>query len=110
MPTAVEYRDAAERYLTISEHLLREAGAVGGWVPGFVSTGLIRTSLDESIGRTRSHLTTAGEDMRRLARVCEARAVVCADYAGAVRRYRQLTFAEQLASGYPSRPATWADL
>ena len=79
-------------------------------MPGFVSTGLIRTSLDESIGRTRTHLASAGEDMRRLARVCEARAEVCAAYARAVWRYRQLTFAEQLASGFPSRPATWVEL
>jgi hypothetical protein len=110
VPTASEYEDAAQRYLTISEHLLREAGAVGGWVPGFVSTGLIRTSLDESIGRTRTHLSTAGEEMRRLARVCEARAVVCADYARAVWRYLQLTLVEQLATGYPSRPATWVEM
>ena len=31
---------------------MREAGVVRSWVPGFVSTGLIRASLDESIGRT----------------------------------------------------------
>lgn len=110
MPTAAEYEDAVGRYLTISENLIREAGAVGGWVPGFVGSGLIRTSLDESISRTSAHLSAAGEEMYRLARVCEARAMVCADYARAVWRYRQLTFAEQLAQGYPSRPATWAEL
>jgi len=110
VPTAAEYEDAAGRYLTISENLMREAGTVAGWVPGFVSTGLIRASLDESIRRISNHLTAAGEEMYRLARMCEARAMVCADYARAVLRYRQLTFAEQLAQGYPSRPVTWAEL
>ena len=89
---------------------MREAGTVAGWVPGFVSTGLIRASLDDSISRTSNHLTAAGEEMYRLARVCEARAIVCADYGRAVWRYRQLTFAEQLAQEYPSRPASWAEL
>ena len=110
MPTAAEYEDAAGRYLTISENLMRAAGVVRSWVPGFVSTGLIRASLDESIGRTGNRLTTAGEEMYRLARVCEARAQVCADYARAVWRYRQLPYFEQLQAVYPSRPATWVGL
>lgn len=88
---------------------MREAGAVGAWVPGFVSTGAIHNSVDESIGRTHTHLTTAGEEMYRLARVCEARGLVCADYARAVRRYRDLPYVEQLQSSFPVRPATWVE-
>ena len=110
VPTPADYEDAAGRYLTLSESLLREAGAVGAWVPGFVSPGLIRAVLDESIVRTSSRLTAAGDEMHRLARVCEARAVVCAEYARAVRRYRQLPYIEQIQATYPPRPATWVDL
>jgi hypothetical protein len=94
----------------ISEHLLREAGAVGGWVTGFVSDGPIRVSIIESISRTHNRLVAAGEDMRRLAHVCDTRADVCVRYANDVWRYRQLTLTEQLLHGYPIRPAAWAEL
>lgn len=110
VPTAAAYRDAARRYRSIAEHLLREAGAVGGWVTSFVSDGPVRVSIGESIGRTRTHLAAAGDDMRRVARVCDSRADVCVEYANAVRRFHQLTLVEQLWHGYPIRPAAWAEL
>ena len=110
MPTATQYRDAAQRFWAIGENLLSEAGAVGGWVTGFVSDGPIRGSIVDSIGRSHDRLVAAGEDMRRLALVCGTRADVCAQYANAVRRYRQMTLPEQLWYGYPVRPAAWAEL
>ncbi len=110
MPTAAEYHDAAERYRTIGENLSREAGTVGAWVLGFVGPGLVHTAIDESIDRSQGYLVAAGEEMRRLARVCDERAEVCAEYARAVWRYRRLTFVEQLIAGYPSRPASWVEL
>ncbi len=110
MPTAAEYRDAGRRYRSIAENLLREAGAVGGWVASFVSDGPVSASVSESIHRTHKHLATAGEDLRRVAWVCDSRAEVCAEYVNAVRRYRRLTLVEQLRHGYPIRPASWVEL
>ena len=109
MPTAAEYRDAAQRYRSVAENLLGEAGAVFGWATGFVSDGPIGVAIDDSIARTHTHLVAAGEDIRRLAQVCDARADVCAEYAHAVWRYHQLTLVEQLWYGYPARPASWAE-
>lgn len=110
MPTAAEYRDAAQRYRVFGESLLREAGTVGGWAPGFVSDGLVSDNIDASIGRTQTHLVAAGEDMRRLARVCDSRSEACVQYADEVRRYYRLTLVEQLWYGFPARPASWVDL
>lgn len=110
MPTSADYEDAARRYRSIAENLLREAGAVAGWVLGFVSDGVVGDDIEASNARAQSHLVNAGEDMRRLAQVCDTRAEVCAQYAAAVRRYHQLTLVEQLWYGSPSRPASWVDL
>jgi len=110
VPTAAEYSDAGRRYRSIAENLLREAGAVGGWATGFVGDGPVGVAIAESIDRTHMHLAAAGEDMRSAAQVCEARAEVCASYANAVWRYRQLTLVEQLWYGHPVRPASWAEL
>ena len=110
VPTAAHYHDAAQRFRAIAENLMREAGAVGGWVTGFVSDGLVGDAIDASNGRARAHLVTAGEDLQRLARVCDQRGEVCTQYATAVRHYHQLTLVEQLVHGYPIRPASWVEL
>ncbi len=109
MPSASDYRGAAERYRTIAEHLLREAGEIARWRPGFVAEGLVRDTIDASNERTRDHLRGAGDEMARLARVCELRADVCAQYARAVRRYRELVGHERLLVGPPIPPASWVD-
>jgi len=110
VPNASDYRDAAQRFGAIAEHLLREAGAIAGWRSGFVSDGLFRDTIDASNERTRDHLRSAGADMGRLARVCEVRADVCAQYAGAVRRYLALSWDERLLVRPPTPPAAWVDV
>jgi len=109
VPNATDYRDAAQRYRAIAEHLLREAGAIAAWRSGFVSDGLVHDTIDTSNERTRDHLRSAGDDMGRLARVCELRADVCAHYVGAVKRYRELSWDERLLVRRPTPPASWVD-
>ena len=110
VPTAAQYREAAQRYRAIAEHLSREAGAVRAWVPGFVSAGIVADDIEASNERAANRLATAGDDLVRIARICDGRAEVCARYADAVWRFYQMSFDEQLQHGYPARPATWADV
>ncbi len=82
---------------------------MAGWRAGFVGDGLVRDTIDTSNDRTRDHLRSAGDDMGRLARVCEMRADVCAQHAGAVRRYWELSWDQRLLVRPPVPPAPWVD-
>lgn len=110
MPTAAEYRDAARRYRITGEHLLREAAEIARWAIGFVAAGPVQDTIDESLRRTRGALVAAGDELTRIAAVCDARAEVCAEFARSVERYRHLTPVEQLLRRPPTRPARWVEL
>lgn len=109
MPNTHQYRDAASRYRTLSEHALREAAAPAAGALGFVGDGPAREALAGSLERRRVWLVAAGETLRRLATTCDDRAEVCARYASALARYRELSPHERLAVPAPLPPAPWVD-
>jgi hypothetical protein len=109
VPTAAEYRDAAQRYRAFGRNLTHEAAAIARWVPDFVGPGAVRTAIDESVDATRRHLAAAGDEMQQLALICESRADVCAQHARAIRWFHQLAAVDQALYGFPLRPATWVD-
>lgn len=110
MPTAVEYRDAAQRYRALGTNLTHEAASMSRWVADFVGPGVVRTAVDESVDVARRHLAATGHEMQRLALLCELRADVCAQHVRAIRWFHQLAAAEQAQHRLPLRPATWVDL
>lgn len=110
MPTAAEYQDAARRYRTVGEHLLREAGELARWATGFTGAGPVRIAIDDSLERTRAALVVAGEELTRLAEVCHRRAELCAEFSRSMRHYRHLTPVERLVRRPPSPPARWVEL
>lgn len=111
MPDAATYEEAAGRFRSLGELLLREAGSLRTWqrVP-FVGEGPVRACVDRSIDTTHGHLLRAVDELRRLAVVCDARAVVCREYRRAVERHRSLPVTERLVTPRPPRPASWVDL
>lgn len=109
VPTAAEYRDAARRYRTLAAQLFREAVGVGTWPVGFAGDGIVRDAVDAAFDRTARRLRAAGDEILRIARVCDARADVCQQYADAVRRHHERSLIEQLWHGDPVRPESWVE-
>jgi hypothetical protein len=110
MPTATDYRQAAARYRTTAEQLLRESAVVDGWRrAGLVGAGPVVDAVTDSVAEVRRHLETCGRELARLAVVCERRAVVCDAYADERRRYLALDPLRRLLVPAPPRPAPWVD-
>ncbi len=110
MPTAAEYRDAARRFRAAGENLLREAAEVARWAQVPFCGGPVRIAIDESLERVGVSLVDAGQQLTGLALVCDRRADVCVEFAGAVEHYQALTPVERLLRRPPSPPARWVEL
>ena len=109
MPNAHDYRDAADRFRRLAADLTHESEQ---WAfdPADLAGGPVQSSLETSLAARRHHLGRAGDELSRLAGVCDHRADVCADYARAVWRHSQLGWQERWQTTPPVRPATWVEL
>ena len=111
MPTATEYRAAAGRFRALAEQIHREAGAQVSWAhPSYLGPGPVGEVLDGSLASVRSDLIAAGDDLERLATVCDQRAAVCAEYRREWVTYWELPPFERIRVPIPTRPARWADV
>ena len=108
MPNAHDYREAADRFRRLADRLVSEVDHRTA-DRAAIATGPVQVSVDGALGALRDHLVRAGDELRRLAGVCDHRADVCADYARAVWRYGQLGWDERWLVRPPVRPATWVE-
>lgn len=106
MPTALDYRAAADRFRRLATRLAddrnraRHEAIAGGPVADALSSSLVTVDI---------RLRDVTDELLRLAEVCERRADVCADYALALRRYHSLDDAARWFVRAPSPPANWVE-
>jgi hypothetical protein len=81
MPTAAEYRGAAARLRTMGEYVSRRGATVSGWaLDGHVGAGAVYEQARLGLAVTVRHLSSAADELARLAAVCDARDVKCDRY------------------------------
>jgi hypothetical protein len=106
MPHAVEYRDAAARYVRLGEDLHRQAAVLSGWrVAAQLGSGPAASTVAERLAWAAGDLNGAGDEMARLARECRWRAEVCETYRQAVRAWWACP--EVTRGRYPAQPYPW---
>ena len=110
VPTSADYELAADRYRSLAEQLVREAGEMARSAPGLIGADRAQDVVDGSLACARRALSSAVEGLTGLAVECDSRAEVCAEFRRAVERYRHLTAIERLLERPPSRPAPWVEL
>jgi hypothetical protein len=108
MPTAAEYRDAAARLRTVGENLLRRSAMVGGWaLEGHLGAGAVHERARLGLTVTARYLTSAADELARLAAVCEARAATCDHYHAQLAGYLALDPAQRALMQRPLPPFAW---
>lgn len=109
MPRAADYRHAAQVLMARSAALADAARSYRRHDVDGLGDGPVTDAHATAVGSIARRLDQAGRELRTLADLCERRADVCDDYAGAVARWLSLDERERSITRFPTRPATWAE-
>lgn len=108
MPNAQQYRAAAARYRTLGDQYLRQAALVSRWpVASHLGAGPVADAVVGALERSAGGLRDAGDEMARLALVCEQRALICDEYRRRVREHDRLEPIVRLVVPRPVPPYSW---
>lgn len=107
MPNAAQYRDAASRYRLLGENCLRQAALMSGWRLDAHLAGPVADAAGGGLRSAASHLSTAGSELARLARVCDGRALICDEFARRVREWLALDPMLRITVPVPEPPYPW---
>lgn len=110
MPNAHDYHDAAHRL----RHLAEQLGDVGRLAlmaadPDRFAGGPLATVLRRSLDAHVRAVEQAGDELARLASVCDRRAEICEQYAAELGRHRLRTGGLGPWSPAPAPPAWWVE-
>jgi len=110
MPRASAYRHAAASLRHASARLADLALRHRNLGPERIAAiGPVAELHGDAVDEARRQLALASDELRRLAGLCERRALVCDDYARRVGHHRSLPPLERLMTPPPVRPADWVD-
>jgi hypothetical protein len=108
MPTADQYRQAADRFRARGEQFQRSAALVSGWrLAAHVDAAPIADPLGVHLAAAASLLGAAADEMGALARICCGRAVICDEHRRRLDRWAALPVWERVVMPRPSRPYPW---
>lgn len=108
MPSASQYREAAQWYRWLGESCHRLAGAVAGWrMTDHLGRGSLSELLAARLDVAAVHLRTAGDELARVTAVCEQRAEICERYRRQLIDYLQLPVLDRVRAPRPIPPYPW---
>ena len=110
MPRAHDYREAA----SLLRHL--DARVAHDWArvrlvtdPDRIAGGPTRSLIERSFDAIDVEVARARVELGRLARICDRRAELCADFTADLLRHRRLVAITGVASAPPAPPARWIE-
>ena len=109
MPRAQDYREAAILLRRLDARLAHDWTRVRiASDPDRIAGGPTGSLIGRSIDTTHAELTRARVELERVARICDRRAEICAEFAADLVRHRQLV-ATGTWSPPPTPPARWVE-
>lgn len=110
MPRAQEYREAASLLRRLAARVAHDWALMQmASTPDRIAGGPIRSLIERSHDTTDAELSRARVELERLARICDRRAVICADFVADLDRHRQLVATTGVSSSPPTPPARWVE-
>lgn len=111
MANATEYELAASRFRQLGENCQRQAALVAAWrLDSELGVGPIADIVSVRLRASSDQFAVSGGEFTRLARVCDQRAVICAEYRRRVTDYFRLPDLVRAVTPAPIRPYSWVDL